>query len=392
MIGHFLRQYQKLGFDFQLFHLPTDPKFYTSIPVYHSELLRAWTASGARIVTRPDSINHVLNLPLNCPILSHAADGEGHLPLRVAACGVSLVRHLLDFTTGRWIDAPTLITSFCGLRAPSLRLLHMDIKCLHIRLVSEFPSLFNAEGYILSTNQLQHVPFRPDCAIDFNLPSHPNGLSAPSKVLYAIFNEEINHHSASPPSHWHEQGFLETLTKLQWKNIYQLPTSKKEGDLQFRLFHNFLPSLAVLHPLNPDISSFCGWCGEKGSIHHLFITCPAIQPALNLLHSLLNRLLPSLQFNFDLYWALIPHAKGRNREAVRLANFLIISCKNVIYFLYRTSRFTDPLTVWQHRLKHRILLEYTFFQLSNNINAFSNKWSPNNALFTETDGKLTWLI
>ena len=97
-------------------------------------------------------------------------------------------------------------------------------------------------------------------------------------------------------------GFLDSSTKLQWEQSYQLPSSKKEGDVQFKLFHNnFLPSLVVLHHLNPDIFSSCGWCGEKGSIHHLFIMCPAIQPALNLLHSLLNRLLPSLQLNFDVY-------------------------------------------------------------------------------------------
>ena len=112
--------------------------------------------------------------------------------------------------------------------------------------------------------------------------------------------------------------------------------------MQFKLLHNFLHSLPVLHHLNSDISPLCGWCGERGSIQHLFIMCPAIQPALNLLHTLLNRLLPSVHLNFDLYWALIPHAKSRNREAVRIANYLIVSLKNVIYYLYRTYHLESP--------------------------------------------------
>ena len=119
---------------------------------------------------------------------------------------------------------------------------------------------------------------------------------------------------------------------------------------------------------------------------------PVIQPALNLLHSLLNRLLPSLQLNFDIYWALIPHAKGRSKEAVRLANFLIIGCKNIIYYLYRTYRFSNPLIIWQHQLKNKILLEFTYYTLCNDLNTFLKKWSCNNALFLFDCDILTWLI
>ncbi|XP_022110871.1 MAM and LDL-receptor class A domain-containing protein 1-like [Acanthaster planci] len=45
---------------------------------------------------------------------------------------------------------------------------------------------------------------------------------------------------------------------------------------------------------------------------HLFVLCPAILPALNLLHDLLGRLPPdlNLDFKFDLCWILIPHARS----------------------------------------------------------------------------------
>ena len=115
-------------------------------------------------------------------------------------------------------------------------------------------------------------------------------------------------------THWHQNGVLDTNTKIQWTSIYSPPTSKKEGDLQYKLLHNILPSLQVLHHLNPAISSTCGWCGDKGTICHLFITCPSIQPLLNCLHSILHRLLPDLPMDFDLYWALTPCVRGRNRE------------------------------------------------------------------------------
>ena len=150
----------------------------------------------------------------------------------------------------------------------------------------------------------------------------------------------------------------------------QSPNYKKRGDLQYKLLHNILPSLQVLHHLNPAISSTCGWCGEKGTVMHLFITCPSVQPLLNCLHSLLHRLLPDLHLNFDSYWALIPYARGREKEAVRLSNFPIVSCKSVIYHLYRTSNFIDPLIIFIHRIKNKIIFEYNYFKLVSNDGEF----------------------
>ena len=113
---------------------------------------------------------------------------------------------------------------------------------------------------------------------------------------------------------------------------------KEKGGIQFKLLHKILPSLPVLHHINPDISPTCCWCGERGTLLHLFITCPSIQPALTLLHSVLHRLLPELDLNFDLDWTLIPHAKGRCRGTVQLGNYLIICRTNVIHWLCRTCR------------------------------------------------------
>ena len=95
---------------------------------------------------------------------------------------------------------------------------------------------------------------------------------------------------------------------------------------------------------------------------------------------------------FNMYWTLVPHARGRSREAVRLANFLIISCKHVIYNLYRTALFFDPLIVWVHRLKSRILFEFHYYKLCHNPYTFFRKWSVNDTLFVLKEEALSWLI
>ena len=101
---------------------------------------------------------------------------------------------------------------------------------------------------------------------------------------------------------------------------------------------------------------------------------------------------PPFHLDFDVYWTLIPHARGRNRETVRLGNFMIISLKNIIYWLYRTCNFIDPLLIWNYRLKNKILLDFHYYQLTHSIPLFLDKWSINDTLFTYNNDKVTWLI
>ena len=84
--------------------------------------------------------------------------------------------------------------------------------------------------------------------------------------------------------------------------------------------------------------------------------------------------------------------RGRNREAVRLSNYLIVSCKYVIYNLYRTTTFVDPLLIFTHRIKNKIIFEHNYFKLVNNDDEFQKKWNINNTLFIIINDKLTWLI
>ena len=146
-MSYFLRQYCKLGFDYQLFHVKTDPKFYTSLPVFYCEVMRAWTVSGARIKTQLTSVNHVMNMPLISTQLINAADDEGFFPAHLMACGVKLIRHLINPSSGEWTDSRTLQSTSRGLRPPSLRLIEHELRTLHSTLCETFPSLFHKKGY-----------------------------------------------------------------------------------------------------------------------------------------------------------------------------------------------------------------------------------------------------
>ena len=387
-----LKKYKRLNFDFQLFLIETDPKYDTSLPCFYSEVLSAWRSSGAHIESSSFSVNHVLNIPLNYTLLlSCDLNGTMVLPARLFARGIKLVKHLLNLTNGKWLPAENI--TLTTLLRPSVRLLELELSWMHKKLSNNFPAFFCSNGLRLSGFPLHHLAANILSPYTVKANDNTNFLITSTKRLYHLFNVSTNSLPISSVTHWHDIGILEPSCRVAWSEIYQVPASKKDGDVQFKLLYNVLPSLAVLHHMNPNISSSCGWCGERGTTLHLLFLCPLIQPALGLLHHLLSRLLPTAKLNFELYWTLIPRVRGRCRETVRLSNFLIISLKSTLYWLYRTSHFVDPLPIWTFRIKNKIILDFEFYKLQNNLCAFIKRWSQNNSIFfLDNNTNLTWLI
>ena len=387
-ISYYFRKYHNLGFDRELFTIAIDPKFFPHLPTFHSELMRAWIVLGARVSTLPSNFTYFVNLPINCSLFNELyRDGDSTVR-RLMTCGIRLVKHLLDTNIGQW-KSPDVYKIPNFLRI-STRFLEKDLQRIQAVIIS-LSKDFNQKGCTRQENlqeQINDIPPPPDITILADM----DGVAATTKTIYRCFTDTINDLPSSVITHWHKMGYIDELSKIHWKDIYRLPTSKKEGDIQYKLFHNILPSLQVLHHIQPDISPLCGWCGDEGNIIHLFITCPAIQTSLTLLHSILHRLLPNEILNFESYWILIPHVKGRRREVVRLCNFLIISLKSVIYWSYLKSSFTDPLTIWRNRIQYKIMSEFLYYNSLNKYSDFETKWNLDNAIFTIVDGKIIWLI
>ena len=307
LFEYFLQKYKKINLDYHLLLCKVEIKYLISLPPFYYDIMRAWSDSGARIEIPLSSVNHVINIPLISPLLEPLIGSESNLGTRLFARGIRLLRHLLNEDTGCWLRTEDLPwTSTLAPRPPSHRLLQPELLHLRQALIANFPGIFANAGLRAGHKQPHKIPDRPSAPIQFLLDTSTKGLSASSKVLYTTLNSRLNPIQDSPISPWHKPGFLDASTNIQWLSIYKLPSTKKEGDVQFKLLHNVQPSLPVLHHLNTDIPPSCGWCGEKGTIEHLFITCPSIQPALNFLHSILSRLFPDLKLNFDIYWALVP--------------------------------------------------------------------------------------
>ena len=389
---HYCHMYRNLGHDFQLFYTNLEVKYLTSLPVFQAEILKAWITSKATTSVPPASVNYVVNMPINSLILCSHGNKE-LLSGRLLSCGVTLISQLLD-KNGKWISAEDVQKQHrMGLRPLSSRTLATELSHIRQTLRDLFPKLFDKRGATTTpdegTESFLHLNFpTPDIKIN-DIKSESN---FPSKHLYTVFNNELNTLPDNPRTPWHRD-ILQMNTTIPWKNVYKSPISKKEGDVQYRLLHKILPSQEVLHYIDRSLPKTCGWCGpsEKGTLLHLFFHCPSIQPALNLLHRCITQLLPTMTLTFETYWCLIHHSRGRPRENVDLANYLIVSFKASVYWLYVHSNFKDCLHTWKYRIKSKIIIEYRYYQLQNNVPLFLKKWGLCN-MFKITDNAIEWTL
>ncbi len=61
-----------------------------------------------------------------------------------------------------------------------------------------------------------------------------DGLITPSMIIYSKINDSINSLPDTKPNHWLDKGYVDKDTNFDWKETHRLPTSKKEGDNQFK--------------------------------------------------------------------------------------------------------------------------------------------------------------
>ena len=384
---YYLRMYHKLGYDFQLFYTKIT-KPLTGIPVFYSEVLKAWDISKAVINTPPESLNYIINLPIHSLFLCINANASPFMRLELQKIG-----HLLN-RSGTWRTAEDIITDSGRDARLSSRILQGELSAAQECIINAFPNTFNKNGarrppieMITDFYSLHEPP------PDIRLGDSVSPAAFHTKYVYSVINAEVNTLPPKPRTPWHNN-VLQPENTIPWTNIYRLPVSKKEGDIQYRLIHKILPSQEVLHHLNPSLPKTCGWCGPqgKGDLLHLFFKCPHLQPALQLLHSLIRRTFPNLKLDFAIFWCLLHNKKGPKRRSIYLCNYFIISLKATVYWLYINENFKDILQTWKYRMKSKMYIEFNYYKLKNDVKSFIEKWDPDekSTLFTLNNENILW--
>ncbi|KAJ3605666.1 hypothetical protein NHX12_027711 [Muraenolepis orangiensis] len=182
-------------------------------------------------------------------------------------------------------------------------------------------------------------------------------------------------------SRWAEFLGPDSSPKGSWRCLYKLPVEKRTADLQWRIVHGAIATNRYRAHLDPELGEGCIFCSEVETLEHLFVQCPRLSALFVLLKSWFQGL--GEEFSFILF-IFGPKYSAKKKGVHTLLNFLSGAAKMSIW-LTRRNRVQGVgsvalLPVLRGLLKARLRVEYTYYHLMDNIQAFSHMWAVGGCL------------
>ncbi|KAJ3587993.1 hypothetical protein NHX12_011587, partial [Muraenolepis orangiensis] len=177
-------------------------------------------------------------------------------------------------------------------------------------------------------------------------------------------------------SRWAEFLGPDSSPKGSWRCLYKLPVEKRTADLQWRIVHGAIATNRYRAHLDPELGEGCIFCSEVETLEHLFVQCPRLSALFVLLKSWFQGL--GEEFSFILF-IFGPKYSAKKKGVHTLLNFLSGAAKMAIW-LTRRNRVQGVgsvalLPVLRGLLRARLRVEYTYYHLMDNIQAFSHMWA-----------------
>ncbi|KAJ3590726.1 hypothetical protein NHX12_008675, partial [Muraenolepis orangiensis] len=175
---------------------------------------------------------------------------------------------------------------------------------------------------------------------------------------------------------WAEFLGPDSSPKGSWRCLYKLPVEKRTADLQWRIVHGAIATNRYRAHLDPELGEGCIFCSEVETLEHLFVQCPRLSALFVLLKSWFQGL--GEEFSFILF-IFGPKYSAKKKGVHTLLNFLSGAAKMAIW-LTRRNRVQGVgsvalLPVLRGLLRARLRVEYTYYHLMDNIQAFSHMWA-----------------
>ncbi|KAJ3612006.1 hypothetical protein NHX12_020285 [Muraenolepis orangiensis] len=177
-------------------------------------------------------------------------------------------------------------------------------------------------------------------------------------------------------SRWAEFLGPDSSPKGSCRCLYKLPVEKRTADLQWRIVHGAIATNRYRAHLDPELGEGCIFCSEVETLEHLFVQCPRLSALFILLKSWFQGL--GEEFSFILF-IFGPKYSAKKKGVHTLLNFLSGAAKMAIW-LTRRNRVQGVgsgarLPVLRGLLRARLRVEYTYYHLIDNIQAFSHMWA-----------------
>ena len=191
-------------------------------------------------------------------------------------------------------------------------------------------------------------------------------------------------------SKWAEFFGPDVSPRGSWRCLYKLPSEKRTADLQWRVVHGAIATNRYRAHLDPELGEECSFCSQSETLVHLFILCPRLSTMFDILKRWFQGLGEDFSFGLFIFG---PKYSAKKKNVHTLMNFLSGVAKLAIWLTRRnqaqSSGSVELVPVLEGLLKTRLRVEYTYYQMMDNVQGFSRIWAVGGILCSVgSDGEL----
>lgn len=391
-----LRKNRRMGLDKQLFVMSLEGIDSEGLTIFYQGVLQAWqTLSFSRewdesnhwVYEEPLFFNPLISVELLCSATVRSA---------MLKAGVSKICHLRRGLN--WIPAEVL-TRMLGFRSERIieKLLH-DLeevfpapirdfmKVSHVENCNDGGKAWFPELHVSIKKEDWQEDDRKLLSLDTPELNHFSILNR--QTLYRACVKTINyqHLKTVRDIKWTTVFESGSSPKGSWRSLYKRPIEKRVGDLQWRVVHGILATNRHKALLNGSDDEGCPFCGVSETVFHIFIECPRLDQILGLMESW------SVQFTGNFNQELFifgPKYLKQKKSKVVLLNFLYGAAKLAIWCTRKNKvegrENVDAILMMRGFIKKRLIMEYAFYSLINNVNFFFHVWGVDGFLCEADD-------
>lgn len=393
-----LRTVGGLGMDRSLFLMDSKRLDISKLPIFYKNLFKVWDLFNVRRLSLKPSLYWLLNEPL---IYGKRLD----FSFNANAMYDSFIKsRLLTFgqlvgVAGRNFQNCQNVARVLNIR--SVRIVRQLLeKCKASLTVEENKVLkgyFERTIFPCDTDQFPNLALIPDFGDNDGIfldnvepvPLRRSGGHMFYRLCVKALNQKGLNQKVDTP--WRSVLGLGNEVKPEWRALYKPPLVKRVGDLQWRVLHGILAVNAFISVIRPEVSSNCPFCFERETVFHAFMNCPR----LIVFFSVLERLFEcfNVTFSMKVFIFGFKYVK-KHRPVCQLLNFILGQAKMAIYMSRKNKiecgQDQDIAAVFAALVKSRLLIDFHFYKVTENVQLFEDTWCLNGVLCSVENDELTF--
>ncbi len=165
--------------------------------------------------------------------------------------------------------------------------------------------------------------------------------------------------------------------------LYKPPLSKRTGDLQWRILHGAIAVNSFISVLDSKNDPGCSFCFKKENVVHAFMYCFRLKPLFLLVQEMCDKFNESFYPETCIFGFKYAQKK---RIVFQLLNFILGQAKLAIC-MSRKSKLEqgcndDVVMALRSLLKARIMIDFSYYNATNDLFTFKTKWCSHVVLCT----------